>query len=219
MSERMLPREKALNYGFDSLSNAELVSLIIKSAYKEKNVFDLTEEILEKAGGFNNLLSLSYDELVSIKGIKKAKALEILAILEVSKRLAKVDSVSENRTLNPLILVDYLRFNLGFSSQEEFFVVFLGAGGRILKASTLFKGTGDRAIVGVDDIFRNALLCKARSIVVAHNHPSGNCNPSKEDIDITRRISEGSKLVGITLLDHIIISNTSYYSFKSNGLL
>ena len=183
--------------------------MLFRSAYKEKNVFDLTEEILEKAGGFNNLLSLSYDELVSIKGIKKAKALEILAILEVSKRLAKVDSVSENRTLNPLILVDYLRFNLGFSSQEEFFVVFLGAGGRILKASTLFKGTGDRAIVGVDDIFRNALLCKARSIVVAHNHPSGNCNPSKEDIDITRRISEGSKLVGITLLDHIIISNTS----------
>ena len=215
----MLPREKALAYGFESLSNNELVSLIIKSAYREKNVYDLTDEILEKAGGFNNLFSLSYDELVSIKGIKKAKALEILAILEVSKRLARVDTVSENRTLNPLILVDYLRFNLGFSDQEEFFVVFLGAGGKILKAATMFKGTGDRAVIGIDDILRNALLCKAKSLVVAHNHPSGNCSPSNEDIEITRRISEGARLIGIMLLDHIIISSTSYYSFISNNLL
>ncbi len=214
-----MPREKAINYGFSSLSNNELIALILKSAYKDKNVFSLTEELLEKAGGFNNLLSLNYDELVSIKGIKKAKALEILAILEVSKRLSKVDSVSQNNSLNPLVLVDFLRFSLGFSSQEEFFVVFLGGNGRIIKACTLFKGTGDKAIVGVDEIYRNALLLKARAIVIAHNHPSGNTSPSPEDRNITERIKKGCDLIGISLLDHIIISNTSYYSFKSNNLL
>lgn len=214
-----MPREKAINYGFSSLSNNELIALILKSAYKDKNVFSLTEELLEKAGGFNNLLSLNYDELVSIKGIKKAKALEILAILEVSKRLSKVDSVSQNNSLNPLVLVDFLRFSLGFSSQEEFFVVFLGGNGRIIKACTLFKGTGDKAVVGVDEIYRNALLLKARAIVIAHNHPSGNTSPSPEDRNITERIKKGCDLIGISLLDHIIISNTSYYSFKSNNLL
>ncbi|MBQ3419454.1 MAG: DNA repair protein RadC [Erysipelotrichaceae bacterium] len=219
MSENLMPREKAINYGFSSLSNNELIALILKSAYKDKNVFSLTEELLEKAGGFNNLLSLNYDELVSIKGIKKAKALEILAILEVSKRLSKVDSVSQNNSLNPLVLVDFLRFSLGFSSQEEFFVVFLGGNGRIIKACTLFKGTGDKAIVGVDEIYRNALLLKARAIVIAHNHPSGNTSPSPEDRNITERIKKGCDLIGISLLDHIIISNTSYYSFKSNNLL
>lgn len=219
MSENLMPREKAINYGFSSLSNNELIALILKSAYKDKNVFSLTEELLEKAGGFNNLLSLNYDELVSIKGIKKAKALEILAILEVSKRLSRVDSVSQNNSLNPLVLVDFLRFSLGFSSQEEFFVVFLGGNGRIIKACTLFKGTGDKAIVGVDEIYRNALLLKARAIVIAHNHPSGNTSPSPEDRNITERIKKGCDLIGISLLDHIIISNTSYYSFKSNNLL
>lgn len=219
MSENLMPREKAINYGFSSLSNNELIALILKSAYKDKNVFSLTEELLEKAGGFNNLLSLNYDELVSIKGIKKAKALEILAILEVSKRLSKVDSVSQNNSLNPLVLVDFLRFSLGFSSQEEFFVVFLGGNGRIIKACTLFKGTGDKAVVGVDEIYRNALLLKARAIVIAHNHPSGNTSPSPEDRNITERIKKGCDLIGISLLDHIIISNTSYYSFKSNNLL
>lgn len=219
MSETLLPREKALNYGFSSLNNIELLALIIKSAYRDQDVFGLSNEILDKAGGFNNLLSLSYDELIQIKGIKKAKALEILAILEISKRLSKVDSVCEDNKLNPLILVDFLRFNLGFSNQEEFFVVFLSSGGKIIKASSLFKGSGDKTIVGVDEIYRNALLLKAKAIVIAHNHPSGNPNPSSEDISLTKRIKEGCDLIGIMLLDHIIISNMAYYSFKEHNLL
>ena len=219
MNDEILPREKALKYGFESLSNTELVSLILKSAYKDKNVYELTSELFELAGGFNNLPSLSYDELITIKGIKKAKALEIIAILEVAKRLSKVETVSDNRCLNPLMLVDYLRFNLGFSHQEEFFAVFLSAGGKILRATTLFKGSVDRTVVGVDEIFRNALLLKARAIIIAHNHPSGNCEPSREDIAITRQIRDGAILLGINLLDHIIISSGSYYSFKSHNLL
>lgn len=219
MNEYLLPREKALNYGFSSLNNVELLSLIIKSAYKDSDVFSLTKSILDKAGGFNNLLSLSYDELITIKGIKQAKALEILAILEISKRLSRVESVNENNTLNPLILVDYLRFNIGFLNQEEFFVVFLNNNGKIIKATTLFKGTGDKAIIGVEEIYRHALILKAKSIVIAHNHPSGNTNPSNEDIKITKRIKEGCELLGLNLLDHIIISSTSYYSFKRNNLI
>lgn len=219
MSDELLPREKALNYGICSLTNNELLALVIKSAYKNKNVFELAEDIIEKSGGFNNLLRLTYEELISIKGIKKAKALELLAILEISRRLSKVETVSDNNALNPLVLVDYLRFSQGFKNQEEFFVVYIATNGRVIKIDSLFKGTSIKAIVGVDEIFRRALLYKASYIVIAHNHPSGNIVPSKEDLNITKQIGEVGRLIGISLLDHLIISNTSYYSFKTHNLL
>ena len=219
MSEEMLPREKALNYGFSSLNNDELLALILKSAYKEKNVFALAKELLNKAGDFKNLPSLSYDELISIKGIKKAKALELLAILETAKRLSAVDCVCENKRLNPLMLIDYLRFNLGFLDQEVFYVIFLNNAGKTIKAEAMFKGTGDKSLVGLDEILRKALFVKARNLIVAHNHPSDNCLPSNADVTLTENLKEGCKHVGITLLDHLIVSRSSYYSFKKNGLL
>ena len=219
MSEKILPREKALTYGFSCLDNDELLALILKSAYKDKNVFALAKELLYRAGDFKNLPSLSYDELVSIKGIKKAKALEILAILEIAKRLSTVDCVCEDKKLNPLMLIDYLRFNLGFSDQEEFYVVFLNGAGKIIKAESMFKGTGDKSLVGIDEILRRALFIKARLLVVAHNHPSDNCYPSSSDITLTENLAKGCKHVGITLLDHLIVSRSSYYSFKKAGLL
>ena len=118
----LLPREKALNYGISSLNNDELLALILKSAYHNSNVLTLSNDLIKKAGGFNNLLSLDYDELVEIKGIKKAKALEILAILEIFKRLSKVETIKDSDcSINPLMLVDYIRFNIGFKDQEEFF--------------------------------------------------------------------------------------------------
>ncbi|MDO4500715.1 MAG: DNA repair protein RadC [Erysipelotrichaceae bacterium] len=215
----LLPREKALNYGISSLNNVELLSLILKSAYKDSTVFKLAEELIEKAGGFKNLMSLSYDELVSIKGIKKAKAMEILAILEVSRRLTEIDKVEDNQKLEPKDLVNYLRFKLGFSNQEEFFVIFLSGAAKIIKAETLFKGTSNQSLVGVDEIFRQALLLKSKAIIIAHNHPSDNVLPSEADFKITQRIKEASRLFEIQLLDHIIISKTKYYSFKSNNLI
>ena len=113
----MMPREKAIEYGISSLTNNELLALVIKSAYKNKNVYELADDILQLANGFNNLLTLSYEELISIKGIKKAKALEIMAILEISKRLSKIDSISEKQLSNPGKVVEWMRFNVGFSNQ------------------------------------------------------------------------------------------------------
>lgn len=215
-----MPREKALTYGFNSLNDDELIALILKSAHKGSNVFMLAQEVIKKANGFNNLLSLDYEELISIKGIKKAKALEILAILEICKRLTSINEVSCNSdSLNPKDIVDYLRFNIAYKSQEEFFVIFVDNKSRILKAETMFKGSNDRTIVGIDEILRKALLMKAKGIIVAHNHPSDNTNPSRLDIELTKNIMEGCKHVGINFMDHIIVSKSSYYSFKSSGIL
>ena len=151
----LLPREKALNYGINSLNNDELLALILKSAYHNSNVLTLSNDLINKAGGFNNLLSLTYDELVEIKGIKKAKALEILAILEIFRRLSKVDTIQDaNNLIDPLMLVDYIRFNIGFKEQEEFFLVLLNNKGKVIKAESMYKGTSDASTVAIDEVLR-----------------------------------------------------------------
>ena len=215
----VMPREKALEYGISSLNNVELLALIIKSAYKDKNVFELAEDILFLANGFNNLLSLSYEELVSIKGIKTAKALEIMAILEISKRLSKIDTINESQLNNPQKIVEWIRFNVGFSNQEEFFAVYLNARGTIIKAEIMYKGSKNSSIVGVDEILRKAIILKASAIVVAHNHPSDSVMPSNNDIDLTNKLYSSCKMLGIPLLDHLIIGKSNYFSFKNHNML
>ena len=219
MSDELLPREKALQYGISSLDNVELLALIIKSAYRDRNVMELAEDVIKEADGFANLLSLTYEELVSIKGIKKAKALEIIAILEIYKRLSKIDRISEPELDSPRKIVEWLRFQLSFSHQEEFFVIYLNARGKIIKSEVMFKGNSRSSLIGIDEILRKAILIKATMILVAHNHPSDNVEPSNADLELTDRLSEAARMVGIPLLDHIIIGKSDYFSFKNHGML
>lgn len=219
MNDELLPREKALQYGISSLNNIELLALIIKFAYKDRNVMQLAEDVIKAADGFSNLLSLTYEELVSIKGIKKAKALEIMAILEIYKRLSKVDRISEPELNSPGKIVEWLRFQLSFSHQEEFFVVYLNARGNIIKSEVMFKGNSRSSLVGIDEILRKAILIKASMILVAHNHPSDNVEPSNADLELTARLSEASSMMGIPLIDHIIVGKSDYFSFKNHGML
>ncbi|MBR0419679.1 MAG: DNA repair protein RadC [Erysipelotrichaceae bacterium] len=219
MNDELLPREKALQYGISSLNNIELLALIIKFAYKDRNVMQLAEDVIKAADGFSNLLSLTYEELVAIKGIKKAKALEIMAILEIYKRLSKVDRISEPELNSPGKIVEWLRFQLSFSHQEEFFVVYLNARGNIIKSEVMFKGNSRSSLVGIDEILRKAILIKASMILVAHNHPSDNVEPSNADLELTARLSEASSMMGIPLIDHIIVGKSDYFSFKNHGML
>ena len=211
--EELLPREKALAYGLNSLNDVELLALVIKSACVKKDVFILANEVIDLACGFENLLSLTYEELVTIKGIKNAKAMELLAILEIAKRLSKIDHVNEDSLSHPEKIVEYLRFHVGFSSLEEFFVIFLDGKGKVIKASSLFKGSKNEAAIGIDEILRQAILLKSTAIVVAHNHPSGDPDPSAADLDLTNKLTKAASLMGIKLLDHLIISKNAYYSF------
>lgn len=219
MNDELLPREKALQYGISSLNNIELLALIIKFAYKDRNVMQLAEDVIKAADGFSNLLSLTYEELVSIKSIKKAKALEIMAILEIYKRLSKVDRISEPELNSPGKIVEWLRFQLSFSHQEEFFVIYLNARGSIIKSEVMFKGNSRSSLVGIDEILRKAILIKASMILVAHNHPSDNVEPSNADLELTARLSEASSMMGIPLIDHIIVGKSDYFSFKNHGML
>ena len=219
MSEKLMPREKALEYGISALDNDELLALIIKSAYRERNVMQLADDVIDMANGFNNLLSLTYEELTTIKGIKKAKALEIMAILEISKRLSKVERIAEPEMTSPEKVVEWLRFNLGYSNKEEFFVVYLNARSMVIKSEVMYKGNRNSAIIGIDEILRKAILLKAAAILVAHNHPSDNPTPSDADIELTSKLCQSCKMMGIPLLDHIIVSKSSYFSFKNYDML
>ncbi|MBO4919371.1 MAG: DNA repair protein RadC [Erysipelotrichaceae bacterium] len=219
MSNEMMPREKALDYGISSLSNIELIALVVKTGNREKNVLELAEEILDSANGFSNLMTLSYEELISIKGIKKAKALELMAILEIAKRLTKLETISEPQLNEPKKVVEWLRASLGYSPQEEFFVVYLNGKGGIIKSEIMYKGNKNSASVGVDEILRKAILHKASGLLVAHNHPSDNITPSDADIQLTKKLSASGRMMGIPLLDHIIIGKTGYFSFKNHNML
>lgn len=214
-----MPREKALSFGISSLSNEELLALIIKSAYKDKDVFDLSADIIEAANGFENLLSLSYEELINIKGIKKAKALEILAILEIGKRLSNIKHIPKGELDAPGKVVEWLRFNLGFADEEHFFVIFLNGRCSIIRSQVMFKGNRFSSNVGIDEILRKAILLKASSIIVAHNHPSDDPRPSRSDRELTARLANACKLLGVELADHIIIGKSSYLSFKNHSML
>ena len=214
-----MPREKAIQYGISSLNNHELLSLIIKSAYRGKNVFELVDDILSTCNGFDKLLTLSYEELINIKGIKTAKALEFMAILEVSKRLTKIEKISEDSLNNPAKVVDWLRFTLGYSNEEQFFCVYLNRACKVIKSEIMYKGNKHGANVSVDEIIRKAILLKATYILVAHNHPSDNIQPSIDDIKITDNLRNACVMMDLTLLDHIIIGRTDYFSFKNNDML
>ena len=192
-----MPREKALEYGIASLSETELLALIIKSAYKNKNVFDLARDVIDLANGFE----------------------EIMAILEIAKRLSRIDHVSEAELSSPAKVVEWLRFNLGFCCQEQFFVIYLNGRNGIIRSEVMYKGNKNMATVGVDEILRKAILMKASGILVAHNHPSGNVKPSHADIELTQRLSQACQLVSIPLVDHIIVSKSGYFSFKNHSML
>ena len=223
----MLPREKTLKYGINYLTNEELLALVIKTGPKGSNVFKLVEEIIEKANGFKNLLTLTYEELTSIKGIGKAKSLELLAILEIARRLSSMDTISERQLDTPDKIADWLRFEIAFSSQEEFVVIFLANSGKIIKHEILFKGSKNCSVVSPDEILvlclnsykKQAILYKAAAIVVCHNHPSDRVEPSQADLQLTSNLKRACSVMSIPLLDHIIVGKDSYYSFRENGVL
>ena len=216
---RLMPRQKALQSGIASLSESELLALVLKRAGPKKNVSQLVDEVIEKANGFYNLPSLSYEELSSIGGIKEAKALELMAILEIAKRLSRPERIVEAELNSPDKVVEWLRFNLGFSMQEEFLAIYLNGRNAVIKSEILYRGSRNNAVIGIDEILRKAILIKASYLLVAHNHPSDNVTPSKADIELTEKLYSACRLVSIPLIDHIIIGKSSYFSFKNHSML
>lgn len=211
------PRERLILYGACSLSNEELLSILLGFGTKSLSVKNLSSLILSKAGSIINLKSLSYYDLIKIKGIGKAKACSILALIEFSIRInSSSDDFNGIKLLEARQVFDYYRFRVS-DRQEEFYVICLDCKKMVINEKLLFKGTVNHSLVHPRDIFKEAFSLNATSIICVHNHPSGNVLPSKDDLMVTERIKKIGDLMGIKLLDHVIVSKGKYYSFLENG--
>lgn len=213
------PREKAEKYGIKSLSNVELLAILIRSGFEGTSSLELAENVLKKSNGLTYLSRLSMHELFEIKGIKKAKALELLACFELAKRMTFCETTDHDVMDNPNALVQWLKLELGNELQENFLVVYLNVKNYVIGFDILFKGTVDSSIVHPREVFREAYLKSSSRIILVHNHPSTNLVPSQADIEITQKLVECGEVIGIEVLDHLIVSNHSYFSFKSKGLM
>lgn len=219
MPETEKPRAKAKLYGLRSLSNAELLSILIRTGTRGMSVVQTSEKVLQKAGGLNGLARLSTHELMEIDGIGEVKALEIASVFEINRRMALENVCSKDVIDRPEELVDWLQKEIGSSLQEEFLVVYLNHQHRIAGYQILFKGTIDMSMVYPREIFRHALLYNSTELMLVHNHPGGNVRPSREDMLMTREIINIAGIMGMTVLDHLIVSGQNFCSMHREGLL
>lgn len=210
------PREKAILHGVDSLSDKELLAIILRCGTKDENVLELSNNILNKYYNFNNLANCTYEELTLIKGIKQAKAIELLAIMEIAKRIQKSKINNLKKISHPDEIYEYFSILLKEEKQENFMVIFLNIKSHIIKYETLFVGGINNSIIDVNLIFKKAINYGSTKIICLHNHPSGDPTPSIQDISITKKIIEIGEMLNIKVLDHIIIGKKNYVSLKKD---
>lgn len=214
------PVEKLLQFGVESLSNEELLAILLRTGTKGENVIALSKRLLIELDGLDGLLNVSFEEASKIKGIKKVKACQIIAMMELFNRFKTLKSQKENLKISSPKDVSTLLINeMSNFKQEVFKLILLNTKSIIIGTKDVFKGTLNSSIVHPREVFKEAVQRGSANIIVCHNHPSGDPNPSKEDIDITLRLKECGNIMGIGLLDHIIIGNNKYVSLKEKGII
>lgn len=212
------PRERLIKYGSKSLSDSEILAILIGSGNSKNSAKDLASIILNKCDGVNNLDKVDYNFLTKIDGIKETKACNILAAIELSRRINnKVRDLNGIKLTNVELVFNYYKDILKDEPQECFYCVYLDVTKKVIKDKLLFKGTLNYSLVHPREVFKEAFLLNATAIICVHNHPSGNIKPSKQDIEITNNLVELGLIHGIKVLDHVIISDNSYYSFLENN--
>ncbi len=211
------PRERLINVGVENLSDEEILAIILKTGSKEMSVKNLSSYILSSLGGIENLKNINYHEVKKIKGIGEAKACTLVALSEIARRMnRKIASIIGTKLNTPLKIFEYYKSKIN-NDQEQFYCIYLDASKKVIEEKLLFIGTANYSLVHPRDVFKEAYLLNATSIICVHNHPSGEVKPSKEDINLTIRLKEIGVLMGIRVVDHIIIGDDKYYSFLENG--
>ena len=211
------PRERLINYGKESLSNEELLAIILKNGIKNTSAKELSQQILHNYSNITEMNEVTYEELLAIKGIKSAKACDILATIEFGKRICSTYYLKKLKINNTEDIYKYYKNKIGYKKQEYFYCVYLTNKNIIIKDKLLFIGTLNYSMVHPREVFKEAYISSANSIICVHNHPSSNIEPSKEDIELTKRLIEIGTIFGIKIIDHVIIGKDNYYSFMENG--
>ena len=214
------PREKLLNKGIESLSDAELIAVLIGSGYKDKSAVELSKAILSSVDfNLNELCKQSVKDLIKHKGIGEAKAISIIAALEIGKR-RKISEVIEKKQISGSSDVfEIFGSQLGDLPHEEFWILMLNRSNKIIKKLRISKGGISGTVTDIKLILKEAILHNSSGIIVCHNHPSGNIKPSETDIEITNKLKSACQMTDISLLDHLIVSFSGYYSFADEGFI
>lgn len=214
------PREKFLNSDINNMTDSELLAIILKTGTKKYSVKEISFKILKNIYDIRNLKELKYNDLIKYEGIGKVKAIELLAALELGKRVYREVEEKDLFICNePIYIIKYFNDLFKDKKQEEFYIILLDNKKRYIKKILLFKGTINMSVVHPREIFKEAYLVSASYLICLHNHPSGDANPSKNDIELTKKIKEIGLLHSIPLIDHIVIGSDSYFSFYENNLI
>lgn len=219
-AEEDRPREKLLLKGKHSLTDAELIAILIGTGNSGETAVDLARKILSgNSNDLNFLGKMNVQELQRYKGIGQAKAVTIVAAMELGRRRKESKEVKREKLTNSLEAVNLMQPLLGDLMHEEFWIIFLNRANGIIGKQQISKGGMSGTVADPRMIFKAALDQKAASIILCHNHPSGNNQPSAADVQLTKNISEGGKVLEITVLDHIIVTQHGFYSFADEGLI
>lgn len=213
------PRERMQEYGPQALADHELLAIILRTGTREKNVVALALEVLKKVDDIYMLRHITMNQLMEISGIGKVKACEILAAIEFGRRVSHSTQVKEGVVSSSTWVGNYLIRELSNLNQENVVALYLNTKNEIIKKETIFIGSLNSSIAHPREIFNGAIRYSAARIILAHNHPSGNTDPSEADLMFTRRMVEAGEIMGIEVLDHFIIGDDNFYSLREHGYM
>ncbi|MFD1955369.1 DNA repair protein RadC [Paenibacillus thailandensis] len=213
------PRERMMRYGAEALSHSELIAILLRTGTKRESAVHLASRILKEAGSLHNLVDMSLNELVAIRGIGPAKAVQLRAGIELGRRVSRSGSGKPVTVRKPQDAADCVMEDLRLLKKEHFVCLFLNTKNHIIARETLSIGTLNASLVHPREVFRAAIKHNSASLICVHNHPSGDPTPSAEDIGLTKRLMEAGELVGIEVLDHLVIGDGRFVSLKEHGYM
>ena len=213
------PRERLQRFGPEALSAQELLALVIGRGIPKKSVMNIAQELLAKFGNIRAISLATLEELSQIKGIGLAKAAQIKACFELGRREGLEPELKHFDVKDPQTIVKAVRASIKDKAKEHFKLILLNPRNKILGISTISIGTLNASLVHPREVFKDAVKHSAASIVLAHNHPSGDPEPSEDDLTITKRLTEAGKIFGVEVIDHVIVGKDGFFSFKEKGLI
>ena len=218
LAEDERPRERLAEAGAAALSKAELLAILLRVGVQGENSVQLAQRILDELGGLAGVQRASIEEMVKIHGLGFAKACQIKAAIELGSRLVREQAEERGAINSPADAAEILQLEMQGLPQENLVVLNLDTRNKLISKETVYKGSLNLSLVRVGELFRGAITRNAASIILAHNHPSGDPTPSPEDVALTRAVIQAGKLMDIEVLDHLVIGNARFVSMKEKGL-
>ena len=212
--DSLLPRERLAQEGVEALSNQELLAILLRTGTRQASVFEIAQKVLSNLSSLTDLKKMTLQELQSLSGIGRVKAIELQAMIELGHRIHKHETLEMESILSSQKLAKKMQQELGHKKQEHLVALYLNTQNQIIHQQTIFIGSATRSIAEPREILHYAIKHMATSLILVHNHPSGAVSPSRNDDHVTKLVKEACDLMGIVLLDHLIVSHSSYFSYR-----